>query len=64
MQAEINEVPGNEFIDIADLGVTMRTLLAIAGDRLVASGRRRYKIRYKHMTVGSVNVRPFKEGPG
>jgi hypothetical protein len=47
----------NNIIDVPDLGLTLRTLLAIADTRLKASGHKNYKIRYKHMIVGSVRVR-------
>lgn len=53
-----NEPTDNEFLEIQDLGVTMRTLLARAAERLEATGRRRYKVRYKFMEIGTVNVRP------
>ena len=47
----------SNIIDVNDLGVTLRTLLAIADARLKVSGHKTYKVRYKHMIIGSVKVR-------
>jgi hypothetical protein len=47
-------------IDVPHLGVTLRTVLGIAADRMAKTGRRTYTLRYKHMDVGKVNVRPHR----
>lgn len=44
-------------IDVPDLGLTLRTLLAIADTRLKSTGHKTYRIRYKHMIIGSLKVR-------
>jgi hypothetical protein len=48
-------------IEIEDLGVTMRTLLGIAGKRLEEGGPRKYRIMYKQAFIGLVRVKPFVE---
>ena len=47
----------SNIIDVPDLGLTLRTLLAIADTRLKSTGHKTYRIRYKHMIIGSVKVR-------
>lgn len=51
----------DKFIEVPHLGVTLRTLLGIAATRMADTGRRTYTLRYKHMEIGKVNVRPHKE---
>ena len=44
-------------IDIEDLGVTVRTLLAVANDAAKTVKKRTWKIRYKHAIVGSIRIK-------
>jgi hypothetical protein len=48
-------------IEVEDLGVTLRTLLGIAGKRLEAGGPRKYRVIYKQALIGIVRVKPFVE---
>ena len=43
-------------ITVEDLGVTLRTLLAVAADHAV-QGKRVYKVSYKRVVIGSVRIR-------
>lgn len=44
-------------LTIPDLGVTLRTLLAVASNGYSLSGRRTWKIDYKSVVIGSVRVK-------
>jgi hypothetical protein len=43
-------------IYIQDLGVTMRTLLAVAAQGFAENGRRRWYVVYKNAKIGVVQV--------
>jgi len=47
-------------IDITDIGVTLRTLLAVAAANYEENPRRVWKIRYKASIVGSVRIKAPK----
>ena len=48
-------------IHIEDLGVTLRTLLAVAAKGLQENGNRKWKIVYKFACIGNVQVKDFDE---
>ena len=50
----------SETIDIEDLGVTMRTLLAVANTAAKEKPKRVWKIRYKDAILGSVRIKLTK----
>lgn len=47
----------NATIDIEDIGVTLRTLLAHAATGYVNNPKRVWKIRYKQVIIGSVRLK-------
>lgn len=47
----------NYTLTIPDIGVTLRTLLAVAGKAQVTTKRRTWKIVYKDVVIGSVRVK-------
>ena len=46
----------DKVIDIEDLGVTMRTILAAAATGYKQTDKRRWGIRYKNVVIGNVQV--------
>jgi hypothetical protein len=44
-------------LTIPDIGVTLRTLLAVAGNAQKATKRRTWKIVYKSVVIGSIRVK-------
>lgn len=50
----------DKVIDIEDLGVTMRTLLAVAATGYAKTDRRKWGIRYKNVVIGNVQVASLK----
>lgn len=50
----------DKVIDIEDIGVTMRTLLAVAATGCAETGRRKWSIRYKNAIIGNVVVASLK----
>ena len=44
-------------LEIPDIGVTVRTLLAAAADGYEKNGRRKWDIVYKHVPIGSIRVK-------
>jgi len=44
-------------LDIEDIGVTLRTLLAYASTGYLSNPKRIWKIRYKNTIVGSVRLK-------
>lgn len=47
----------SETIDIEDLGVTVRTLLAVANRAAKEHPKRVWKIRYKQAILGSIRIK-------
>lgn len=43
-------------IDIEDLGVTLRTLLAVGAAGYRETGRRKWGVRYKNAMIGNIQV--------
>ena len=43
-------------IDIEDIGVTLRTLLAVGATGFKETGRRKWNIRYKGALIGAIQV--------
>lgn len=43
-------------IIISDLGVTMRTIMAVAATGYSVTGKRRWRIQYKLAIIGKVSV--------
>lgn len=50
-------------IDIEDLGVTVRTLLAVGVSGYKACGRRRWDIRFKGAIIGKIQVSTIRQPP-
>ena len=49
--------PDQKEIHITDIGVTLRTLLAVAADGLKTSGTRKWSIMYRGAKIGQVQVK-------
>jgi hypothetical protein len=49
--------PTMEIIDVEDIGVTLRTLLAVAARAAKERPKRTWKIRYKKAILGSIRVK-------
>lgn len=47
----------NAVLDVPDLGVTLRTLLACAAKGAKTNHKRSWKIRYKMVIIGSVRIK-------
>ena len=50
-------------LDIPDIGVTIRTLLACASEGYKLNPKRVWKIRYKNTIVGSVRIKTHNHVP-
>lgn len=48
-------------IIITDLGVTMRTIMAVAATGYSVTGKRRWRIQYKQAIIGKVSVSTKEE---
>lgn len=46
----------DQVMDIEDIGVTLRTLLAVAAKGYAQTNKRRWGIRYKNAVIGNVQV--------
>ena len=47
----------NNTLELDDMGVTVRTLLAAAARGYKTTGKRKWAIKYKGSTIGNVSVR-------
>lgn len=44
----------DQCLDIEDIGVTLRTLLAVAAKGYAETGKRRWQVRYRGAIIGNV----------
>lgn len=59
----VKTVEETSTLQVPDLGVTLRTLFAVAAAGHAKTGKREWKLEYKGAIVGKLKVRYHKEKP-
>jgi hypothetical protein len=47
----------NATLDVPDLGITLRSLLAVAAAGYTVNPKRIWKVRYKNSIIGSIRIK-------